>query len=933
MAFWTGTLLASPIVRGSSGDTYGTHHSILGVGGYMEVNSITERNALPVDTVNGIGYDGISSGQRRLGMLIYVHENDTIYQLKISQSTWNSLTNAGKLTALANNNNWKVFVTGEDQIESGEKIQKEFIQTTHGFVKGDVIGYDGTEFIIVNSITAGNIEPLGLVSKVIDLNTFKLTFSGYISTSGITDINGSGLTGGSVYYLSNIDGKLTLDKPTGMTEVSKPMLVGLSGYTGVVLQYRGLYDLVTSGGTVSYSEFTGYTASTQINLNKTVTGATNIGYFTGKTGTQILPINHLSDNAYDGNYISVYNNYYRGSNGIINIGISSDNTPRRGYVKTTTPVKSWIWNEYTGDSAPNGWIFIDGDITSNDIYGTSITGASINYSVPAYTAVTWNNGVSYNNGSQIVINNVQGSIATGLTYINGGPVFNNKQNKELRLRTLISDTPDIFNISYDDYFIKLSANTGIANVENIGTTGVGIFSGTSGNTMLLKKLVGGGGTTVSSTNGNIVISSSVSGGTGGSGESITKGITQFGHGFSIGDVVGYSGSSYNKAIGDGTYDGEIIGIVSEVIDINNFNIIQSGYIKNLSGLVKNTTYFVSPTTTGDYTNTAPTSYGYLSKPILFADSSTTGWVLPYPGYIITKPVTGGTTGETGTIYYTGDTPSTCTVGGVPAGTTLTGRTLNNIIEEMLVPELFGTITSPSTSTSLSASGLYEIGCNLTQTVTSNFNRGCINPQYCSDSPYRSGPANAYCFDGPGMPSGFQSCVNTSASQTTGYTVVQGTQSWSTYTRYDCGESALGSKGTEYCAALPSGCTSAVSNSIVGVYPLWATCAIISSIDKISPLYNMSSANNIEIELVAESGGNKQKFEVPCAWLSSRPLNGVQQYNDFSDEWEYPGGSQSQSLTYWNCSSANETVQGNSIGYCQYTHACSDRGSVCIRLIF
>ena len=219
--YWTGTLLASPVVRGSSGDTYGTHHSILGVGGYMEVNSITERNALPVDTVNGIGYDGISSGQRRIGMLVYVHEDDTIYQLKISQSTWNGLTNAGKITALGNNNNWEIFVEGEDQAATGEKIPREFTQTTHGFVKGDVVGYDGTEFVPVNSINAGNIEPLGLVSKIVDLNTFKLTFSGYISTSGITDVNGSGLTGGSVYYLSDIDGKITLDKPTGTTEISK----------------------------------------------------------------------------------------------------------------------------------------------------------------------------------------------------------------------------------------------------------------------------------------------------------------------------------------------------------------------------------------------------------------------------------------------------------------------------------------------------------------------------------------------------------------------------------------------------------------------------------------------------------------------------------------------------------------------------------------
>ena len=932
--YWTGTLLASPVVRGSSGDTYGTHHSILGVGGYMEVNSITERNALPVDTVNGIGYDGISSGQRRIGMLVYVHEDDTIYQLKISQSTWNGLTNAGKITALGNNSNWEVFVTGEDQAATGEKIVREFTQTTHGFVKGDVIGYDGTEFKKVNSTNAANIEPLGIVNKIVDLNTFKLTFAGYISTSGITDVNGSSLVAGDVYYLSTVSGKITTDKPTGTTEISKPILATITNNSGVVLQYKGTYEDLTSGGTVSYTEFTGYTASTQAYLDKTITGGTNLGYFTGKTGIQTLPMNHLSDNDYDGNYVSVYNNFYRGSNGIIRIGIPSDNIARRGYVRETIPAKSWIWNEYTGDGAPIGWIFVDGDVTSDTVYGTSITGASISYSVPAYTNATWSTNTSYNNGSQIVINTVQGSITTGNTYIVGGPIYRDKQDKELRFRTIISNTPDTVGISYDDYYIKLSADTGIANVENVGTTGVGIYSGTSGSTIFLKKLVGGGGTSISSSNGNIVISSSATGGTGGSGENITKTITQFGHGFSVGDVVGFSGSSYSKAIADGSYDGEIIGIVSKVVDINNFNIIQSGYIRNLSNLTENTTYFVSPTTSGDFTSTAPTAYGDLKKPILFADSSTTGWVLPYPGYIITKPVTGGTGGTVGTIYYTGKTPSVCTVGGLDAGTTLTGKTLSELMEEMLVPELFGTITSPSTSISLSASGLYEIGCTLSQTVTGNFNRGSISPQYCSDSPYRSGPPTAYCFNGAGMPSGLQPCVDTTASATnSSYTVAQGSQTWSVFTQYEEGCPALGSEGTEYCAALPSGCTSPASNSIIGVYPLWATCATISSIDKVSPLYNMSSANNIEINLAAESGGNKQKFEVPCAWLTSRPLNGVQQYNTVSAQWEYPGGSASQSLTLWNCSSATETIQGSSVGYCQYTHACGDRGSVCIRLIF
>ena len=296
--------------------------------------------------------------------------------------------------------------------------------------------------------------------------------------------------------------------------------------------------------------------------------------------------------------------------------------------------------------------------------------------------------------------------------------------------------------------------------------------------------------------------------------------------------------------------------------------------------------------------------------------------------IIVNSIAGGT--------YNLASPAAICVGGIDVGTVLTGKTAFQLFEELLVPELCGTVTEPSTSISLSASGLYEIGCSLTQTVTGNFNRGCINPQYCSVCDKRSGLPNAYCFAGSGMPSGWQACTSLSASESSGHTVTIGSQTWSVCTRYDAGYAALSNKGNEYCAALPSGTTSAVSSCIIGTYPLFATCSTITTLSKISPLYNMSTANNIAINLASESGGNKQKFEIPCAWLGSptnRPLCGVCQWNTVSNSWEYPGGSAASSLTLWTASSTSHTVQGNSVGYCQYTYNSTDRASVCIRLVF
>jgi len=176
--------------------------------------------------------------------------------------------------------------------------------------------------------------------------------------------------------------------------------------------------------------------------------------------------------------------------------------------------------------------------------------------------------------------------------------------------------------------------------------------------------------------------------------------------------------------------------------------------------------------------------------------------------------------------YVGESPSAVNLCGITIGYELTGKTVSCILQDLLVPELYGTITAPSIGINLTYSGILEIGCNISQTVTGNFNQGCINPQYCSVSDKRSGLPNAYSFTGTGMPVPFQLCTNLSASENiASYNVVSGVQTWGVCTRYDAGYPALGSKGTEYCAALNSGCTSQTTASITGILPwYWGTSA-------------------------------------------------------------------------------------------------------------
>ena len=71
-----GTNIISMIVPTNHADTYATHDSFYGKGGWREVNTLDERNAIPEE-------------RRRIGMVVYVRETFKAYLLK------NSLSNVG----------------------------------------------------------------------------------------------------------------------------------------------------------------------------------------------------------------------------------------------------------------------------------------------------------------------------------------------------------------------------------------------------------------------------------------------------------------------------------------------------------------------------------------------------------------------------------------------------------------------------------------------------------------------------------------------------------------------------------------------------------------------------------------------------------------------------------------------------------------------
>lgn len=438
MAYFNGTLLASPIVRGSSGDTYGTHYSVLGVGGYLEVETIADRDILPVDTVKELDFDGLSSGQRRLGMLVKVVSEDKTYELKIPYSTWTGWTGTTgetqKVNALNNNSYWTVADLGGGG--TGERIEKDFSQTTHGFSKGDVLGWNNTttQFEKPLAINTETLEPLGIISDVIDVNNFTVCFAGYLGDlSSIVDFTGNTLTGQTVYYLSTtVAGKLTSTQPTEVDEISKPILTTLTNTTALVFQYRGVIiteaDVAISGGTGGY-----------IGLaeNGSATGYTN-GYYEDFNGNTTI------------------------------IGIPIDRYNRLFKLLLPEPAPN-LDNINSISSFVSGKLSFG--VSRNDISYTNVTNAAGNLGVDIngdYTLSGTRLGIINNNVGGILNSDVSGEV-NGIPYVDYAFNDGDEGDLELEMNGSIVNSLDLTSTTASTSNVALNTTLSVSEIKYVKT--------------------------------------------------------------------------------------------------------------------------------------------------------------------------------------------------------------------------------------------------------------------------------------------------------------------------------------------------------------------------------------------------------------------------------------------------------------------------------
>lgn len=189
-------------------------------------------------------------------------------------------------------------------------------------------------------------------------------------------------------------------------------------------------------------------------------------------------------------------------------------------------------------------------------------------------------------------------------------------------------------------------------------------------------------------------------------------------------------------------------------------------------------------------------------------------------------ITGASTGITQSLIYSGESPSTVDVGGLNAGSELTGYTSNELLEMILVATLYPTLTPPSSTfnvytdsnRTVTMSAIDEVGLNKTYYTRATFNRGSINPQYTAASEFRSGPAVYYAYTGNGLPISNNNTTNTDDQIITDHTIAYGANTWGGSVNYSQGVQPYDSKGVIYQSPLPAGNTATITKTTNGIYP-------------------------------------------------------------------------------------------------------------------
>jgi hypothetical protein len=295
--------LSSILVSGPNGvrlsENWGTNFSVLGVGGYMEVWSLSDLNfssygstgniqksgnTIPINitlspnpllaTSVVLNSDNISSGRRRLGMVVYVHENQQYYRFTIPnyETLYDAADSEGAIIKGAVTNTIYNRVVGVNKPNGLALIQAWTGSTIEGYSGGT---RENANWVLANVLVTGATFTQGSGTLSLRTNT-----GGTINVTGfsanqlaVTGVTGNGNTI-IVTKNDNSSSSFTINAATGGTFSNG--VITLLG-TGTLSQISGITTTSINGTTNRVVKFTGSTTIGNSSIFEDSSGNVGIG--------------------------------------------------------------------------------------------------------------------------------------------------------------------------------------------------------------------------------------------------------------------------------------------------------------------------------------------------------------------------------------------------------------------------------------------------------------------------------------------------------------------------------------------------------------------------------------------------------------------------------------------------------------------------------
>ena len=286
-----GTFVAAPTIVAID-STVGTNYGVYNIGGYKEVYKLSDLefvltggtagqilqnsgNTIPVvftprpntlfsDKV-AVNDDGMSSGRRRLGMLVYVHETDTVYQYTIPNysALWSAATNSNAI--IADGDGWTVLNKVPNNPGGSANAQGQAL----------IDAWTGSTIEGVNGVTAANAR-----WRIFWGTDWQVT-GGTINYNSTGDLNLSSNSGNTV----TISGLKTITGGTFFSGTSTLELYNNLGDTVSITGFTGGSGGSGSSGSSGTSGSSGSSGTSGISGVDGSSGSSGTSGSSGSSGT------------------------------------------------------------------------------------------------------------------------------------------------------------------------------------------------------------------------------------------------------------------------------------------------------------------------------------------------------------------------------------------------------------------------------------------------------------------------------------------------------------------------------------------------------------------------------------------------------------------------------------------------------------------------